>query len=201
MTQTERPWSFSVRIENVPDEGAHFDISADDNVRTAIAALTGLKALMRLKASFDVTRRGPGLHVTGEISATVGQTCVVTLEPVENEVREVADLVFAPAAGGPESGDVPPGSRNRRSKAPPPQEPRTLQEPSTLDLGGSEPPEDMVNGVVDLGALAVEYLLLGIDPYPRKPNAVFAAPRIGEASAHPFAALAKLKQKPDPDSA
>ena len=55
----------------------------------------------------------------------------------------------------------------------------------------------MHGGVIDLGAVATEFLILGIDPYPRKPGAVFAAPPAapGEAAEHPFAALAALKSR------
>jgi hypothetical protein len=186
MTENKRPWSISVGIETVPDKGAHFDISADDNARAAIAALTNLRALNRLEASFDVTRRDRGLHVVGEISATVGQVCVVTLEPVENEIREAVDLVFAPGIGEPQVGA---------------DAAHTLGE--SKDLGSQERgdlPEELIDGTVDLGGLAVEFLLLGIDPYPRKPGVVFEATSIGEASSHPFAALAKLKEKRDPGS-
>ena len=57
--------------------------------RAAMAKRAGLAALPRLEASFDVTRHGRGgLHVVGRVSATVGQTCVVTLEPIENEIDE-----------------------------------------------------------------------------------------------------------------
>ena len=31
-------------------------------------------------------------------------------------------------------------------------------------------PEPLVGGAVDLGAVATEFLVLGIDPYPRKPG-------------------------------
>jgi len=48
----------------------------------------------------------------------------------------------------------------------------------------------------DLGAVATEFLMLGIDPYPRKPWAEFAAPKVDSDGAHPFAALAALKKDP-----
>ena len=48
--------------------------------------------------------------------------------------------------------------------------------------------------MVDLGALAIEFLILGIDPYPRKAGAQFAAPAVEDASEHPFAALEALKK-------
>ena len=47
---------------------------------------------------------------------------------------------------------------------------------------------------IDLGAIATEFLILAIDPYPRKPGAVFQSPSAGEPAAHPFAALAALKK-------
>ena len=50
--------------------------------------------------------------------------------------------------------------------------------------------EPLINGVVDLGALATEFLVLGIDPYPRKPGAVFEPPQDSRAEENPFAALA-----------
>jgi uncharacterized membrane protein HdeD (DUF308 family) len=53
-----------------------------------------------------------------------------------------------------------------------------------------------IDGVADLAAAATEFLLLAIDPYPRKPGAVFDLPNAGETGAHPFAALAALKKQP-----
>ena len=53
--------------------------------------------------------------------------------------------------------------------------------------------EELVDGAIDLGAIAIEFLILGIDPYPRKADAVFEAPAAGDdPAAHPFAALAAL---------
>jgi hypothetical protein len=56
-----------------------------------------------------------------------------------------------------------------------------------------EPPEPLQDGAIDLGAVATEFLILAVDPYPRRPGAVFDAPPAGDPAAHPFAALAALK--------
>jgi hypothetical protein len=40
----------------------------------------------------------------------------------------------------------------------------------------------------------VEFLILGIDPYPRKAGAQFAPPKVADAGEHPFAALESLKK-------
>ena len=44
--------------------------------------------------------------------------------------------------------------------------------------------------------LATEFLILGIDPYPRKPGVAFDAPKPqSDAAGNPFAALAALQKK------
>jgi len=112
--------------------------------------------------------------VQGDVTATVGQTCVVTLEPLSTEVAEHVDLVFMPPGGAAT------GQGERRS---------------VLVADNDDLPETMNNGAVDLGAVATEFLLLGIDPYPRKPGVRFDAPVVAkDPSAHPFAALAALKK-------
>jgi uncharacterized metal-binding protein YceD (DUF177 family) len=157
----------------VPEAGLHVDLIADERVRAGIAEVAGLVALPRFDASFDVMRRGrSGLHVIGRVSATVGQTCGVTLEPIENEVDEALDMVFVPSA-----------SRSSGER-----------EGNEVEVLVADAPEELVDGVVDLAALATEFLILGIDPYPRKPGSVFQAPSAGEDLAQPFAALAALKK-------
>jgi hypothetical protein len=165
-------WSVPIRAEDVPETGQRMALVADEATRQAIAKVAGLRSLPRLDANFDVTRHGGGLRIVGQVSATVDQTCVVTLEPMTNEVEEVVDLIYAPQAGLPE-------------------------EQAATEDGGDEGPEPLVDGTVDLGGLATEFLLLGIDPYPRRPDAVFAPPQAQEPQESPggaFAALAALKK-------
>ncbi len=164
------PWQVAVAVDDIPETGQHFDLVADAGVRAAVARVAGLRELSRLQASFDVKRHSAGgLHVTGVVSATVGQNCVVTLEPLTSEVEEAVDLVFVPKAPvAPEEGET---------------------VPRDVKWGDPEP---LVGGLVDLGALAVEFLILGLDPYPRKQDAVFEPPQSRTSEEGPFAALAKL---------
>jgi uncharacterized metal-binding protein YceD (DUF177 family) len=179
--QPPAPWQVPVAIEDVAETGQHFDLVADDDTRAAVARVVGLRDLPRLEANFEVTRHGAdGLHVSGRMSATVGQNCVVTLEPLTNEVEEDIDLVFAP---------------------PPPSVERKAGDDEAAEDGSERPqrswngPEPLVGGGVDLGALTTEFLILGLDPYPRKPGAVFEAPQDVKPDPGPFAALAGLKEK------
>jgi hypothetical protein len=100
----------------------------------------------------------------------------VTLDPVENEINEVVDLTFAPP-------------EQIRSLAALVDEAAQSEEEEVPD-----PPEPIVDGVIDLGRLATDVLFLAIDPYPRKPDAVFEAPaQTVDPAEHPFAALKGLQ--------
>lgn len=170
------PWIAPIRVDDVPEGGRHVTLQADAELRAALAVYAGVRAVPSASASFDVRRHGRGgLHVTGEVRATVGQMCVVSLEPMESEIVEPVDVVFRPA-GDPE--------RSGSAAQPVPA------------AGNSDPPEPLLNGTVDLGALATEFLILGIDPYPRKADAMFQAPANGPQDEGPFAALAGLKGAP-----
>lgn len=178
--QAAPPWSVPVVVAEVPETGRSLELAPDEAQRRAIAAAAGLLELPRLEAAFDLARHGAeGLRVAGRVSATVIQRCVVTLEPVENEVSEDIDLLFRPQ---PEIPVAPVDDGGRTGHTGP------------LGLDAEEPPEVLHGGMVDLGALATEFLMLGIDPYPRKPGAVFEAPAAGDPASHPFAALAALKK-------
>jgi len=170
------PWRVPVAVEDVPEGGEHFKLMADADARAAVARLAGLRDLPRLEANFEVRRHGVGgLHVAGLVSATVGQTCVVTLEPLVNEVAEEVDLLFVPRSAV-ESADA---------------------QADTADANVDEA-EPLVGGSIDLGALATEFLILGLNPYPRKLGAVFAPPQDAAARDDgPFAPLTALKKEQD----
>lgn len=180
-------WHVPVTVEEIPETGQHFDLIADASVRAAVARVAGLRELPRLEAKFDLTRRGGGLHVGGVISATVGQTCVVTLEPLANEIEEEVDLLYLPQQASPDAG-AEESEDGQKAKH------EMKKTPHDVDW---DEPEPLVGGVIDLGALAAEYLILGLDPYPRKPGAVFTPPAQNQRDDGPFAALAKLAKGRD----
>jgi len=176
------PWRYPVALERIPETGQHFDLVADAATRAAVGAMAGLRDLPHLAASFEVSRHGiGGLHVVGHVSATVGQICVVTLETLTNTVEEDIDLVFAPppAALAVEAAEQDDGESD------------TARSDGSRGDRWAEP-EPLIDGILDLGALASEFLVLGLDPYPRKPGAIFEPPPEMRAQDSPFAALAKL---------
>jgi uncharacterized metal-binding protein YceD (DUF177 family) len=163
-------WSVPLALSDVPETGRHLDLIADEAARADIANLANLRDVSRLEAIFDVTLHGNGgLHVKGHVQAMVGQVCVVTLEPIDNEIDEPIDLMFVPEA--------------------------TLAGFMEAASAADNAPEPLIDRVVDLGAIATEFLLLGINPYPRNAGAEFQAPPAGSEPAHPFAVLATLKKR------
>jgi uncharacterized metal-binding protein YceD (DUF177 family) len=173
------PWRVPVAVLQIPESGLHRELDADAAVRQAMADIAGVREVLSAHASLDVTPKGGGrFHVAGNVRARVGQTCVVTLDPIENEIDEPIDLIFAPPEQIPELSDLVDDAAGDNAETP-------------------DPPEPIVNGTIDLGRLATDALLLGIDPYPRKPNAVVeheVTPPDPED--HPFAALKALKAQP-----
>jgi uncharacterized metal-binding protein YceD (DUF177 family) len=174
MEKARNPWSVPVAVEDIPETGLHIEIDAPAIARAGLVTMAGLRDLPRLSAVFDLAHRGAGVRVTGQVNARVGQTCVVTLEPIESDVEETIDLVFAPAPG---------------------EVTHTRAETADKKANDEEPPEPLVGGQLDLGAVATEFLLLGIDPYPRKAGAQFTPLKSDEGGARPFAALETLKKR------
>src|SRR5690242_17207292 len=131
--ESKLPWSVPVTLAAIPERGKRFDLAADEKTRAEIARFVGLRDLPHLTARFEVTPLGSdGLRVEGEVSATVGQSCVVTLEPLENEVREEVDLSFAP-----------PGDDHAEA-----------DDDEDAEVFDPNEPEPLIGGTLDLGLLA-----------------------------------------------
>jgi len=178
-TDMPDPWRVPIAVAQIPDTGLHRDIEADRAMRNAVADVGGLREVLSAKASFDVTPLSGGrFHVSGHVRARIGQTCVVTLDPMESEIDEAIDLIFAPPEQIPQMAALVDESEHSDGETP-------------------DPPEPIENGMIDLGRLATDALYLAVDPYPRKPDAVFE-PMVEAADPedHPFAALKALKVEP-----
>ncbi|HLX14763.1 MAG TPA: DUF177 domain-containing protein [Bradyrhizobium sp.] len=181
MTNTTDPWSVPITVLQIPENGLHRDLEADPIVREAMAAVAGLREIKSANASFDMTLKGDGrVHITGRVTARIGQNCVVTLDPIENEIDEPIDLMFAPPEQIPNLSDL-------------------VDDAAETDAEIPDPPEPIVNGAIDLGRLATDALFLAVDPYPRRPDAVFEPPaETVDPADHPFAALKALQVQASP---
>ncbi len=168
MSATPRqPLSRPIEVGRLPRGRAEVSVEATEEECAALARDFGIPAVRDLVGRYALTGTVSRLTVTGTVEAVVTQVCTVTLEPFETAVREPVEVVY--------------------SDAPPPEEPE-----EGPPEGAPEPPDPIVNGRIDLGSLAAEFLALGLDPYPRKPGVAFAPPA-EDAEETPFAALHTLK--------
>lgn len=159
----------------------HVVFAPDAAERALIAAALDLIELPSFRLEGDATPSGKrDLVLTGRIVARVVQPCSVTLAPVETRIDE-------PVV--------------RRYLA-------DFQMPEAVEV---EMPEDdttePLTETLDLAAVAIEALALALPLYPRAPGAdlgeaVFAPPGtapLRDADLRPFAGLASLVGKTDPD--
>ncbi|HEY8382493.1 MAG TPA: DUF177 domain-containing protein [Microvirga sp.] len=161
------PLSRLVDVSNVPPHGTLVHVQATEEECAALAKDFNLPVIRSLKGEYRVTGSAKGVHVAGAVTAEITQTCVVTLEDFDSTLREEVEVDFAEPHGMP-------------------------AEPPT-EMHEYEPPDEIVNGHVDFGALTAEFLALGLDPYPRKPGVDFDYKDKGDERDNPFAALGKLK--------
>lgn len=157
--------------------GGQIEATAEE--RNRLAQLFGIESLQSF--TFDYTLQlvaTDRAHLSGKIHAELTQLCVLTLEPVLERVDEAVSVDCWPQEQiGRDDPDL------------------SQADPQGLP---ADPPAPIVNGRIDVGALAGEILASAINPYPRKDDAEFTwnDPKDpdGRASS-PFAELAKLKSK------
>jgi uncharacterized metal-binding protein YceD (DUF177 family) len=165
--ETVGPLSRPVDVANVPPHGASVHVVATEEECAALAKDFSLPVIRSLRADYRLTGSAKGVHVAGIVTAEITQVCVVTLEEFDSTITETVDVDFAEPEG-------------------------MAAEPPT-EMHEYEPPDEIVNGYIDLGALTAEFLALGLDPYPRKPGVDFDF-KGEEQRDSPFAALSKLKR-------
>lgn len=174
---TAEPFSFAVLVRDTPGGGRRFHLEADAEQRGELAAALGIPAVNGLSADVEVRPvLGGAFRVRGALAASVVQTDVVTLDPVEQEVAEDIDVTLMRAE------DVAP---SRKSSG------------ELVDATEVDGPDLFHNGRIDLGIIVREHLALGLDPYPRAPGVDFPGHIEDDPAADPslFAALGVLKTR------
>jgi uncharacterized metal-binding protein YceD (DUF177 family) len=171
-----RPFSRVVRVDALSREGQTVTIEATPAEREALASFFELPAIAALTATLRLEPWGRGgARVTGVVRGELTQICVVSLEPFPATVDEALDVRFAPPTGV---------------------EARPPAAKETFSLADEDEPDPVIDGKIDLGALLAEFFALGLDPYPRKPGAIFERSPDSEPADSPFSALAK-RTKPE----
>lgn len=171
-------FSYILGLDNIAPGGSKLALEADAETRKRLAERFDLLSLDRLVAQLTVTRGASGIPVwvRGWMEASVVQTCIVSLEPVPSNIKELIEVEYAPGA--------------------------TDEVDEEFSLDQPDPPEPLDGDRLELGELVVQHLSIGLDPYPRKAGAdasdwVDGEGEQGENVApSPFAILEQLRKKP-----
>ena len=165
--------------------GAALEIVPSDSERAALAKRFGFLGLPAFSARVTVDRRvGGQVVVEGRLRGRIVQACVLTLDPVAQDLDDTFRIVFKADMADdrdPESGEAVLNSQ-------------------------ADAPEPLTGNMLDVGEIVAEQLSLAADPYPRKAGVkledVLPKPRKDgrhgrqEPRRHPFAGLAALRDKP-----
>jgi uncharacterized metal-binding protein YceD (DUF177 family) len=174
--------SIPISAQEIGSAGRELSFSADEGERADLAERFGLQKVLELKVQGKLTKRGNGdVLFRGDLKAKVVQTCVVTLDPVENMLDEPVRLRFV--------------SEERIAE--------TARE-VVVDPGEEEEIEPVAGEVMDLGPAVAEQFGVALDPYPRKPGAELPgvvsipdsqASGVASGTRRPFEVLKNLRSR------
>ena len=165
-------------VADIPESGLSTVRRATPDELELIVRALGLITCSSLTATYTIQPTGGGHYrLNGRLEASLEQACVVTLEPVAEQVDETFEVAFwpedhipAPASGA-------------------------------IDLDDEPELEPIVNGQIGVGRVVYECLAGAIDPFPRKADAALERVAASPAGSNdgkgesPFAVLAKIKGK------
>jgi len=182
MSATAADWPLLVRFPDVarrtPADPMVRRLTLDATVRRAIANSLDLERLELLEADLRLSAWHDGMRIEGDWRARVTQICGVSLEPFDTDLAGQFAVDVVPA-----------GSRLA---------PAADALEVVIDPDAEDPPDVVEGDSVDVGAYVAEHLALEIDPFPRKPGAVFEPPE-PEPERSPFAVI-RAKRADDPDA-
>ena len=166
--------------------GSALEIAASESERAALAKRFGFLGLPAFSARATVDRRPGGqVVVEGRLRGKIVQACILTLDPVAQDLDETFRIVFKRDLvddKDPESGD-------------------------TMISAQADAPEPLQGSLLDVGEIVAEQLSLEADPYPRKSGVTLddvmpkpavrrgGRPPPKDQKRHPFAGLAALRDK------
>ena len=173
-----------VKMTALNQEPQRYSARANPAECEALAARLDLVSLADFTVEADVKKWRKGVRATGTVQANVIQRCIVSLEPVPDQISETFDRGFLPEQDL--VGEMKPGQE--------------VEIEDDAELGDLP---DILGDTLDLGEIAAEALSLALNPYPRaegeEPLDAQAAPPgespISDDDVKPFASLAAYREK------
>ncbi len=176
MSDIPGDYPFDIPLDRIDADGPTVDIAYAAEARQGLADRLDVTAINAVTADLTLRLVGAGVEVSGRVIADIVQPCVVTGADVRQAVAERVRLLLLPADDLARAG-------------------------VDLDPDDDWDSEPLTGSGVRLADYIEEAVVLGLDPYPRAPDAVWEppgeSPADGDATDGPFAKLAALKAKTD----
>ncbi|MFM1813861.1 MAG: hypothetical protein RLZ98_556 [Pseudomonadota bacterium] len=168
--------SWKLPVTDVASQGTSFSRQATQVDCDELAGRLGIVACKSLTLDVLIAPLHRGRYrVSGMLHARVIQSCIVSLDPVEQAIDEPVDVEFWP-----------------------PDQISVVHEGEHEIVDGDDP-EPIEAGFILLGRLVFEIVSASLDPYPRLPDAELeqseSPPRGTMGTSGPFAELARLKSR------
>lgn len=187
----ENEWSHYIESETIGLKPMTLSLELEHNNLPQLCKRLGLHSIDNLRADLTLMRNqiNKVIHIKGHIHGTVEQNCVVTMEPVREEVSDEFEAWFAEPS---QAVSFTKAKRERMSLKEQDEQP-IIEE--------FDDPEKVVDGKIDLGELVTQHLSLALNPYPRAESAEFEDKNVGLEDApdgtydNPFAALKDWKMQ------
>lgn len=183
-------WDLKVQEDEVKRKPMRFDVNVDEDGRRDVAERVGVVSIESMHVRLKVFRPDNGfiVKVEGRVKADVVQECVVTCDDVVTHAEDEFEAFFA-------------DNEKAISFARKRQEQDAKNGVAEVELiSEKDDPESIVDGIIDLADVAVQFLSLSLEVYPRKSDAKFDGPSdedVAEEPAkcrkNPFEALRQLK--------
>jgi uncharacterized metal-binding protein YceD (DUF177 family) len=162
--------------EEIPETGLDEKRVATPEELTSLAEILGVTTCERLGVQYTIHGISDGtFRMSGRLRARVVQPCVISLEPVAQDIDEQIGIDFWPADQMP----TPPKGE--------------------IDLNADDADtQPIIDGQIDVGMIAFDVLAAAVDLYPRVPGVTFewedkTADGAPVGKVNPFAVLAQLK--------
>ena len=183
-------FSRPLKIEHIDKSGKPIEIEASPDEMIALANRFDLLSIEFMNADFTVkpTDGGTKFSVKGTVRASVTQQSIVSGDSVETPIEQDITAWYA------DYDRVASFEKARKQK----EREETADEYEIKSK--EEDPERVMNGAIDLGEVAAQFLGLALDEFPRTKDEEAGSGDYIEVNPedtkdNPFAALAQLKEK------
>lgn len=151
-------WSEFVDADEISSKPTIKVISIPEKNKPLVSKRLGIVSIEELVATVKMERNTSNqvIYVHGELKAKITQNCVVTAEPLEEDVSGEFEGWFADTTQAVSFEKV---RRERLSQK---------EQEDLPIMDESDDPEPIIEGKIDIGELVVQNLSLQLNPYPKK---------------------------------